>query len=168
MKSQVAAVHHHRRASQSVVREVVALATLLTKRWFTSDVPAALQKDLLFQDLLCVTCNGRIRSFLSYTSLDGAMHITLMGTHPDFHGQGLGSLLIGHLVREATRLRFERIVAFTVPPDKKPAFAGTLRFYETNGFVLVKRHSELWQSGALELVRTLPAGSPGKHLPKPR
>jgi len=50
-----------------------------------------------------------------------------------------------------------------VPPDVKPVYQATIRFYEKHGFVLRKKYTELWENGAVELVRTLTdiVNSPG-------
>jgi len=63
----------------------------------------------------------------------------------------------------AKHLGFERVVTLTVPPDVKPVYQATIRFYEKHGFVLRKKYTELWENGAVELVRTLTdiVNSPG-------
>jgi ribosomal protein S18 acetylase RimI-like enzyme len=47
-------------------------------------------------------------------------------------------------------------MVYTVPPDTKPAYCATLDFYEKHGFRITRRYEELWESGALELVKELP------------
>jgi ribosomal protein S18 acetylase RimI-like enzyme len=96
-----------------------------------------------------------LRSFLMFTSLDGCINITLMGTHPGCHGQGYGSMLIERLLQRALALGFNKIGVMTVPADMKPAYQATIGFYKKHGFVETKRYQELWESGAVELVRIL-------------
>ena len=150
-------VEHHCRPEPQIVKEIIAIARLLSGTWFTANVPEDTRKDLLFQDALCYRHAGRILSFLVFTSWDGSLHITLMGTHPEHRGKGYGSILLQRLVEHAASLGFERLVALTVPPEVNPHFQETLRFYAKHGFVLTKRYIELWEDGALELVKTLPA-----------
>ncbi len=69
---------------------IVAIAQLLTARWFTDNVPADTRSDLMFHDALCLWQDGELRSFIVFTSIDGSISITLMGTHPDHQGRGYG------------------------------------------------------------------------------
>ena len=91
-----------------------------------------------------------------FTSLDGRLQILLMGVHPDDRGRGYGSLLMEHLLQHAQALGFAEVVAMTVPAEVKPAYQATIAFYQKHGFVARKRYQELWEDGALELVKTLP------------
>jgi ribosomal protein S18 acetylase RimI-like enzyme len=68
---------------------------------------------------------------------------------------GYGSLLIDRWADHARQLGYDRVMAMTVPPDTKPAYAATVRFYERHGFSIAKRYDELWESGALEMVKDL-------------
>ena len=143
------------RPSGPVVEEILSIVDDLTGEWFTPDVAPATRQDLLLQDVVCAKQDGRIHSFIMFTSHDGAILITLMGTHPDWRGRGLGTSLIDRLVTHAKALGFCEIVTFTVPPSTKPAYRPTLDFYERRGFTVVKEYSELWQSGTLELRKSL-------------
>lgn len=148
-------IEFHQRPTGDVADEVVCIARLLTDGWFTDDVPEGTRRDLMFQDLICLRVGERIASFIVFTSWEGSIHITLMGTHPDCRGKGLGSQLIRHLFYHVKQLGFDRIVALTVPLDVKPAYEPTVKFYEKNGFILTRRFTELWGSGAIEFVKDL-------------
>jgi GNAT superfamily N-acetyltransferase len=145
----------HSRPTGHTADEIVSIVEDLTGEWFTPDVALATRPDLLFQDVVCGRQNGRIRAFLMFTSQDGAILISLMGTSPDWHGRGFGSALLGRLETHAWALGFREVVAFTVPPDSKQSYRATLDFYEKHGFAVVKEYTELWQSGALELRKRL-------------
>ncbi len=145
---------YHRPNSQ-IVDEIVDLAKRLTSEWFTSNIPKDTRCDLLFQDAIGLRCNNQLVSFLIFTGWDGSLHITLMGTHPDYRGQGWGSILLQHFFQYAKQLGFDRIIALTVPPDVKPSYYSTLKFYQKHGFVITKRYNDLWEKGALELVKIL-------------
>jgi hypothetical protein len=73
----------HRRPADAVVSDIVALARLLTPRWFTPNVPDDTRRDLLFHDAWCAYEGDALRAFLVFTGWDGALYITLMGIHPD-------------------------------------------------------------------------------------
>lgn len=145
----------HKRPSGSVAEEILSIVEELTGDWFTSDVAPATRRDLLFQDIVCVRQDGRIRAFIVFTGHDGAIHITLMGTSPEYRGRGYGSELIRCLESHAKELGFGEIVTFTVPPVSRPAYQATVDFYKKRGFRAVKEHASLWQSGALELRKSL-------------
>ena len=144
------------RPTGRVAEGIMSIINDLTGEWFTEDVAEATRRDLLFHDVICAWHEGRVRSFIMFTSHDGALHITLMGTSPQYRGRGLGSALMERLVTHARDLGFGEIVAFTVPPASRPAYGATVAFYQKHGFRIVQEHGELWQSGAWELRRSLP------------
>ncbi len=145
----------YQRPSGLVVDEIVALAKALVSDWFTPNVPGDARRDLAFHDVLCLYHRERLVSFLMFTSIDGALNITLMGTDPAERGHGAGSRLMTHFFEHAKGLGYDQIIAMTVPPDVKPVYAPTVRFYEKHGFVLNRRYDELWESGAIELIKNL-------------
>jgi ribosomal protein S18 acetylase RimI-like enzyme len=149
----------YRRPTGPVAEAILSIVTDLTGVWFTPDVAPATRRDLLFHDVFCAAQDGRIRAFVAFTSHDGAIHITLMGTSPEYRGQGIGSALMKRLESHAETLGFNEIVAFTVPPASKPVYQTTVDFYQKHGFRVVKEHRALWQSGALELRKSLKEGS---------
>lgn len=137
------------------VDQLVDIAHRLTGEWFTPDVPEYLPRDLMYQDALCLETDGRIASFIVFTSFDGSILITLMGTDPGFRRQGLGSKLIEALFDHARSLGFPDVFLWTVPPSVDPRRAATVGFYEKHGFVIEKEYKELWQNGALQLRKKL-------------
>lgn len=149
------AIEVHRRPSGAVREEIVNIAWDLTSRWFTRNVPDDTYRDLGFQDVLVLKEAGRIISFIMYTCLDGTIQISLMGTRLEAMGKGYGSTLMEEFCRHIKTLGFDRIMVYTVPPDKKPAYTSTLSFYQKHGFKITRRYDELWESGAIQLVREL-------------
>jgi GNAT superfamily N-acetyltransferase len=145
----------HARPAGRVAEAIVDIARLLTPEWFTPNVPDDIRRDLAFHDALCLWRGEQLVSFLVFTSLDGALNITLMGARPSDRGRGYGSALMERFFEHARALRYERVVAMTVPPDVKPAYAATVQFYQRHGFVITRRYNELWESGAIELTRRL-------------
>jgi ribosomal protein S18 acetylase RimI-like enzyme len=143
----------YHRPSGRVVDEIVGIASLLAGEWFTANVPGDTRRDLLFQDAFCLYETGQLRSFLVFTGWDGGLHITLMGTHPGCRRQGYGSRLMERFLQHAQEMGFDRVVALTVPPDVKPAYQATIAFYTKHGFVETRRYRELWEQGAVELVK---------------
>lgn len=145
----------YRRPDRLIVEEVIGVIHSLQPEWFTEDVPEDTRRDLLFQDVICAEVDGRLRSFLVFTSWEGSISITLMGTHPDYRGMGLGTQLIHALFVHASELGFERVTLLTVPPDAKPQYEHTIKFYKQHGFSVAKRYSEIWGSGAIEMCKNL-------------
>lgn len=145
----------YKRPDGVVVDQVVEIAQLLTSRWFTPEVPGTIRKDLAFYDLMCLEDDGVVVSFIAFTSMDGCINIMLMGTHPDFHSQGFGTLLMHNFSQYVESIGFDTIIALTVPPDTKEAYTATVKFYEKSGFVITRRYNDLWQTGALELTKRL-------------
>ena len=148
-------VQLYQRPTGYVADAIVNLAQLLSPMWFTPDVPEDTRRDLLFQDALCLWQGSQLVSCLVFTSWDGCLHISLFATHPDYRNQGWGTILLNQFCDHARQLGFAKIALFTVPPDTKPAYEDTVRFYQERGFTLTKRISNLWDSGAIELVRSL-------------
>jgi len=138
-----------------IARRIKEICELLTVRWFTKNVPGDTERDLLFHDAMCLSVNGEIVSFIMFSTLDGTINITMMGTHPDYRGKGLGTAILQEFFRYVGNLGFDHIKVFTVPPDIKPSYKETLHFYEKNGFQVTKRYTELWEGGAIELTKTL-------------
>jgi len=145
----------HRRPTGELRDEIVAIAQELSPGWFTPNVPADTYRDLGFQDTFVLKRGGKVLSFIVYTCIDGSINITLMGTRPDLMRKGLGSTLLEGFFDHIRGLGFDRIVAYTVPPDKKPVYLNTLRFYQRHGFKLARRFDELWEAGALQMIRNL-------------
>lgn len=146
----------HQRPLGLIRDEIVVIAQELTSRWFTQNVPGDTYRDLGFQDVLILKKGDVIVSFIMFTSLDGTIQISLMGTRPESMGKGYGSILMNELCSHVKSLGFNRIIVYTVPPDKKPAYSSTLGFYKKQGFRITKRFEELWESGALQLVKEVP------------
>ncbi|MCU0523124.1 MAG: GNAT family N-acetyltransferase [Anaerolineae bacterium] len=144
-------------AGNPVVDQIVGVAEQLTEQWFTPNVPDDARRDLLFHDALCLYEDGQMRGFLMFTSRDGRIEVTLMGIDPACRARGYGSMLMDRLFEHARKLGFTQVVAMTVPPDRKPTYAATVAFYESHGFAVTRRYDELWEDGALELVKDLQA-----------
>ena len=145
----------YRRPDKSEVDQIIEIVKALTGKWFTEDVAEDTKRDLLFQDAICLIENNRIISFIIFTSWDGDMNITLMGTHPKSRGKGYGSILIKAFYKYIKEIGFNRVRVLTVPPDKKSSYESTVNFYLRNGFVMTKRYTEIWGCGAIELIKEL-------------
>jgi ribosomal protein S18 acetylase RimI-like enzyme len=110
------------RFGNPIVQKINQIITSLTGVWFTEDVAEDTCKDLIFQDLLCAESFGQVTSFLVFTSAEGSISISLMGTDPRYHRKGFGSKLLLHLIEHVKEMGFNKIVALTVPPSSKPAY----------------------------------------------
>jgi ribosomal protein S18 acetylase RimI-like enzyme len=140
-----------------IVEQTMSIVEELVGEWFTPDVPDSTRRDLQFQDVLCLEVDGRVTAFIMFVGYEGSISLTLMGTRPGARGQGLGSRLLKHLFEHVAQLGFDRIEVLTVPPEFKPCYEATVKFYQKHGFVIDKEIPGLWEScPALKLVRTLP------------
>lgn len=148
-------INIYKRPEGIIVQQIKEIAELLTERWFTQNVPGDTERDLMFQDAACVSIDGRIVSFIMFTCLDGTINMSIMGTHPDYRGRGIGTALINYFFDYVRSMGFEYIRLFTVPPDVKPSYQETVDFYYRNGFRFEKRYTELWENGAIELLKDL-------------
>ncbi len=83
-----------RRPEEAAITDLLSIIDLLTPSWFTENVVEDTRKDLYFQDAICLTVDGRIVSFIIFTSWEGNLYITLMATHPDYQHKGYGSELL--------------------------------------------------------------------------
>jgi ribosomal protein S18 acetylase RimI-like enzyme len=145
----------HQRPSGAIRDEIVSIAQELTSSWFTPNVPNDTYYDLGFQDAMIIKEAGRIASFIMFTCLDGTIQLSLMGTRLESRGKGFGSILMDNFCEYIQRIGFNRIMVYTVPPDSKPAYSATLSFYQKHGFTVRRRFEELWESGAIQLVKDL-------------
>ena len=145
----------HSRPKGAIRDEIVSIAQELTTEWFTSNVPDDTFRDLLFQDVLILRKAARIESFIMYTCLDGIIQLSLMGTRLESREKGFGSILIEAFFLHIKEMGFNRIMVYTVPPDTKPAYHSTVRFYQKHGFRILRRYNELWENGALQLIKDL-------------
>ena len=148
-------IEMHSRPTGVIRDEIVSIAQELTTRWFTSNVPDDTFRDLLFQDVLILRRASRIESFIMYTCLDGIIQLSLMGTRLDSREKGFGSILIEAFFNRIKEMGFKQIMVYTVPPDTKPAYYSTVRFYQKHGFRILRRFDELWEHGALQLLKDL-------------
>lgn len=145
----------YERPSGTIRDEIVSIAQELTSSWFTPNVPNDTYYDLGFQDAMVLREAGRIVSFIMFTCLDGTIQLSLMGTRLDSRTKGFGSILLNKFCDHIKSIGFNRIMVYTVPPDRKPAYSATLSFYQKHGFRITRRFEELWDSGAIQLVKDL-------------
>jgi ribosomal protein S18 acetylase RimI-like enzyme len=145
----------HKRPSDGIRDEIVFITQELTSDWFTMNVPNDTFYDLGFQDVMILKEAGRIVSFIMFTCLDGTIQVSLMGTRLASRTKGFGSILMDKFSEHIKSIGFNRIMVYTVPPDKKPAYSATLRFYQKHGFRITRRFNELWDCGAIQLVKDL-------------
>ncbi|MDF2542411.1 MAG: Acetyltransferase domain [Herbinix sp.] len=143
-----------KQANQNIINSIYKIALDYTGDYFTINLPEDTKNDLVFQHVMYLECNNDIASFIIFTCWDGSPHITLMATQRESCGKGYGKELMKHFVIYLTELGFNRIELFTVPPDTKPIYKNTVAFYERMGFEIEKVYSQLWETGALKMIKT--------------
>jgi len=77
-----------------------------------------------------------------------------MATKRSYAGKGYGKNLMQHFINHINNLQFNRIELFTVPPRVKPAYATTVAFYQSVGFIIEREYSQLWENGAIKMIKT--------------
>ncbi len=143
-----------KQASQRTIDSIYKIVQDYTSDYFTHNLPDDTKNDLMFQQVIYLENNNEIATFIIFTCWDGSPHITLMATKREFSGKGLGKRLILHLVSYLTELGFNRIELLTVPPKVKPVYKNTIAFYESVGFTIEKEYSQLWEAGAVKMIKT--------------
>lgn len=102
------------------------------------------------QTMLACFKNGQSVAMLSllphsYWNLE----ISVMGVLPEFHRQGIGSLLLNAAKQYAAMNRFHLLTVKTIaPPHSDPFYAKTRAFYHSNGFELFEIFPDLWGENA--------------------
>ena len=94
-----------------------------------------------------------IVSFIVFTCWDGSPNITLMATKRIYACKGYGKLLLNHFENHIKSLDFHCIELLTVPPNTKPVYISTVAFYKSVGFYIMKEYKELWESGAIKMIK---------------
>ncbi|WP_055668721.1 GNAT family N-acetyltransferase [Desnuesiella massiliensis] len=146
---------YQRPSNKDIIKQIINIINSLTGKWFTENVAADTERDLLFQDVLCITIEDKIVSFIIFTCWDGSIYITLMGTKLEHQGLGLGSKLMNYFCSYIKQIGFDEIVVLTVPPKVKPSYNSTVNFYIKNGFEITQEYQEMWENGAVELIKDL-------------
>ena len=114
---------------------VVALARSLSE-FFPEDVVASIAKSLEKRPALVGVLGDEIVGFLVYTLRDSqTAEIVWMGVKEDYHGLGLGSLLLDTLVGLLQQKKIRKLVASTLSYTVlyKP-FEKVRTFYYNRGF----------------------------------
>ena len=83
----------------------------------------------------------------------GDGEVKSMRTHPDHLRQGVGSLLLDHLVEEARRRGMRRL---SLETGSGPAFEPALSLYERRGFVEGEAFSDYERSGFNRFLHRAP------------
>jgi ribosomal protein S18 acetylase RimI-like enzyme len=141
--------------NKKLVETLVGITREHVGDWFTGNVPEDLRSDLRFQDAFVLIDKGKVQSFLAFTGIDRSVYIMMFATRRSERGKGYGSQLYRHFERYIVRYGITSLRIQTVPPEVNENYRETLRFYEKLGFKIVKRYTELWEHGALELEKVI-------------
>ncbi|WP_240420352.1 GNAT family N-acetyltransferase [Paenibacillus periandrae] len=138
-----------------IEQQILDITQRMVDRWFSKDVISDTLVDLKFHDVICLEREDQLKSFIIFTSYEGSIRISLMGTDPSEHNKGYGSELLKQFFNYLFINGYKKVELFTVKPNNNPQYTATIAFYQKNGFVLEKEYVEIWQGGALKLVKTL-------------
>ena len=137
--------------SQDTINQIYSIAKDYTKDFFTRNYPDDMRIDMQFQRAILLKEGSEIISCIVFTCLDGSPHITLMATKRSHKGRGYGHLVMNRFVEYVTDLDLNSIELYTFSPQTNPAYATTIRFYQSVGFEIIREYKDLWEVGTATL-----------------
>ena len=87
-------------------------------------------------------------------------HITLLGIHPDYQGQGLGQLLLRSMLDRARAIDMARATL-----EVRPSNQGAIHIYEKHGFQTVGRRKKYYQDNGEDGIIMWRGGLQHPHFP---
>ena len=132
---------------------VMALAKSLTQ-FFPEDVIGLIDTSLDKNEVLTGLMGDEVVAFLVYTKRDAqTAEIVWMGVKEDYHGLGLGSLVLYHLEETLEKEGIQKLVASTLSytVDYKP-FEKVRTFYYHRGFQSLGTQNNYYDDGMDRLV----------------
>lgn len=148
-------INLYKRPKEEIVNRIKEISESLPKKSFFENIPANIENDLKFQDTICLCIDDKIVAFIVFTSFNASIHITYMGIDNKYLDKGYEVALLKYFCTYVKSIGFESIKVLTVPPEVENSFQKIVDFYTSNGFIIRKRYFELWESGALELIKIL-------------
>ncbi len=125
-----------RRSTRKDIRGMLAVAGRLT------DWPQPLATELGYEHGFVAMAGNRMIGFVSVTHEEGLPVITYLRVDPARTRQGAGTKLVAAVLDEAKSLGAARVrvqaIGWTRPFNRM--YAETLKFYEAQGFRVVKKH----------------------------
>lgn len=103
--------------NKTIENQIIEITTMMVGQWFTNDVVDDVLADLKFHDVICLESENRIICLIIFTSYEGTIRISLMGTDPNKHNKGYGSRLINHFFDYVVQIGFKEIELLTVKPS---------------------------------------------------
>jgi ribosomal protein S18 acetylase RimI-like enzyme len=140
---------------KKLVDKIIGIIKELTGNYFTKDVMENAPFDLYYQDLVVLYINGQIESFIIFTCIDGYITITLIATRYKNRNKGYGTILYKYFEKEMIKNGFKHFLVQTVPEEANANFHDTIEFYKKQGYKINKLYKELWENGALELIKEI-------------
>ena len=138
-----------------LVNSITGIISGLTGDWFTKDAAEYIPLDLYYQDMFFLFNKGEAVSFIIFTCIDGKITITLMATKPENRNAGYGTTLFRHFEKYVKEKLFRTILVQTVPQESNPNYRGTIAFYKKMGFEMTRVFKDLWETGAIQLEKSL-------------
>jgi ribosomal protein S18 acetylase RimI-like enzyme len=139
----------------NLINELRSIISKLTGEWFTKEVGENFYIDLHYQDVFVLHDNGKVKSFVMFTCLDGFIHITLFATDYDDRNKGYGSFLYNHFENYCIKNGFKKFSVNTVPEEVNKNYHSTIKFYEKHGYKIVRIYKELWENGAVTMEKII-------------
>jgi GNAT superfamily N-acetyltransferase len=140
---------------KKLVGKIIEIIKELTGNYFTKEVMENVPFDLFYQDLAVLYIKNKIESFIIFTCIDGYITITLIATRYKNRNKGYGTIIYKYFEKKMVKRGFKHFLLQTVPEESNKNYHDTIEFYKKQGYKINKIYKELWESGAVELIKEI-------------
>ncbi len=122
--------------------QLIKIAKALPE-WFTENGINHMHIDLRFQQGFVALYDSEIVGFLSFFTVEGEGQIGWMGIFPKFHRQGIGRMLVNHLISELKNVGVKTLRVYTLGDSVEyEPYERTRAFYRGIGFKDFRRFKQ--------------------------
>lgn len=123
-----------RKATRTDLKKSLDIAKDL-KEWFTKEAIENMKVDFIVNNTIVAIDKNNFVGFLCYCSDNGAIKILWLGVDKKYWRRGIGGLLINWLIKEAKKLKSDKLEVETLTEeDEYEPYKLTRAFYKKCGF----------------------------------
>ncbi|MGV8152564.1 MAG: GNAT family N-acetyltransferase [Candidatus Nanoarchaeia archaeon] len=105
------------------------------KEWFDKNAIKNMKSDLIINNTIIAKEKNETAGFLNYNSDNGKIKIIWLGVKKSMQRKKIGTKLIDRLVKEAEKMKINKIEVETLSPEYEyEPYERTRKFYYKNGF----------------------------------